>query len=770
MTTTLNVSLSQTLQSELGQQGVWAYAVYFDSDGNNPAWTELVINGTVQESGTVAIALPYPFVSGKVYFIIQSQASTQPNNLETLITTESGVNWSSANSYDFRYDSFEITLQNSPGDVANLTSVNGFGLPLGVSVEYSNGSNASVGYNIDGSTVVEQIQNINPAHTYTSNYSSGPLSGDFRMALSPTEAIAVSNPVFQPSDWAEYVQSLESPSTKEIVLSGLFNGAPDADGIWHNGGYFAYQLQVETTAQGSIFWLVPLSSSQIQGNIQLTVAELENSIYSTLGTANIFTEMDDSVPFLSAMNTGANNQWGKVLSEFLTGFTAGFYNTKGKSLNSQVATSIDLNRNMNWEPVYAFGQNLDSPPPSYQASDPYSQIFYANSNSYGSGYSDALMSQYAVGGPQVSVFDHGTNANVADIDLTIFADGDTPEDYTVPLVYNYVAPGTDGYRVPSPNTNGLNIALYLAAAVANNAGVVLDSTATITLNILSPDTDIWNTVTFDGASKAAGQYGLWQSWEITKQEGGYSAAPQNPQQQQPAGTILINSFPISEEANAIGWYQIQIGCKAFNLYTTTIDEQFANPNYAGQQGWLAIDGLATISPQTSQDQSVITFTVNFSVGDTVTIDPSLLIPNTVTANVDALSPPSCPVAGTISGGEFVALANQDDLVSNTITTTETEIAFAWTGENSSPNTVSWISGYTNKIDAETVALITITPASGSSLTTSATADIDGQWQTSPLTLQAGTYSVTMTQYPAGDTQFSNPSTPPSTILTLTVGA
>ena len=30
------------------------------------------------------------------------------------------------------------------------------------------------------------------------------------------------------------------------------------------------------------------------------------------------------------MNTGANNQWGKVLGEFLTGFTGGFVRRKWK--------------------------------------------------------------------------------------------------------------------------------------------------------------------------------------------------------------------------------------------------------------------------------------------------------------------------------------------------------------------------------------------------------------------------------------------------------
>lgn len=64
MTTTLNVSLSQTLQTELAQKGVWAYAVYYDINGNNPQWTNLVTDGTIEASGTVAITLSEGVTSG----------------------------------------------------------------------------------------------------------------------------------------------------------------------------------------------------------------------------------------------------------------------------------------------------------------------------------------------------------------------------------------------------------------------------------------------------------------------------------------------------------------------------------------------------------------------------------------------------------------------------------------------------------------------------------------------------------------------------------
>src|SRR5579875_3783459 len=112
--TTLNVTLSTALQSELDQPGVSAYAVYFDSNGTNPTWTPLVLDGSVENSGTAAIDLPSTLKGGKIYFLVQSVDPSQvaSDNLQNLSTTESQISTGNAGSYDFAYDSFEVTLQN----------------------------------------------------------------------------------------------------------------------------------------------------------------------------------------------------------------------------------------------------------------------------------------------------------------------------------------------------------------------------------------------------------------------------------------------------------------------------------------------------------------------------------------------------------------------------------------------------------------------------------------------------------------------------------
>ncbi len=137
-------------------------------------------------------------------------------------------------------------------------------------------------------------------------------------------------------------------------------------------------------------------------------------------------------------NTGSNDQWGKILAELLVGFAGGYYDSTPVSINPQIEGTIDLNNSINWDPTYAFG--TITPTPTFQTNDPYAKFFFEKTNSYGAGYSDALMAAYTSGGPQLSVAQGVTNvvsnngttninvisSNVPVLNLTIFADGENP--------------------------------------------------------------------------------------------------------------------------------------------------------------------------------------------------------------------------------------------------------------------------------------------------------------------------------------------------------
>lgn len=404
-----------------------------------------------------------------------------------------------------------------------------------------------------------------------------------------------------------------------------------------------------------------------------------------------------------------------------------------------------------------------------------SLIFYQHSNSYGSNYSDALMSEYSVGGPLLIVSQPGENQNVDNINMTIFDDSEQPNGYTTPVIYNYIAPPTGGYGTPDVPSTSNNVKFSLSSAVTDNAGIVLDPTAQVTLAIMDGTTGMpLQTLTMDAA--AGGALGLWQQWTISGSPGSYTIAPTSPAVDMGAGTLLINNFPTTE--NGVTWYQIGVGGKTYNMYVTTSGGAFVNTAFTGQAGQIAIDGLATITPGGSAtDQTVPTFSVNFAVGDTVTFDPTYIVANP--AGVSGMTPGYAPVAGTVSGTTFTALDGQVNPNTNTISTTYSSIGFGWTGLNptatsgagTSTKMNQWISQYTNKIDPLTIAHVTIHPiAGGTDITVDGTSDVDGQWQTSPVLLANATYTVTMQEFLPTDTAYANALTPVSQALTLTVDA
>ena len=203
------------------------------------------------------------------------------------------------------------------------------------------------------------------------------------------------------------------------------------------------------------------------------------------------------------------------------------------------------------------------------------------------------------------------------------------------------------------------------------------------------------------------------------------------------------------------------------------------PAFIGQSGALAVDGLASITPQASVAQYIQTFTVGFTKGDTVTFDPSLAVEvsgsvasgGSVPWNSFPATPPTAPVAGTIAGADFATVAGQINEDSNTITVaTGGVFHFGWTGLNPASQTVNqsgsittvtgWVNDYTNKTNADDFAVVAITNSLEQTVTMTARADLDGEWETgSGAELGNGTYTVTMQDYVPSTGDPSEPGAP-----------
>ena len=741
--TTLNVSLSADLKVELAKEGIWAYAFYWQGGSQNHV--ELVTDGTVGPAAALDLGTSYP--SGKVYLVIQSEdPHGTHHDLGTLIADEDDLNWVNAQTYDFRYDSLELTLSNLSTDVANLTSIAGFGLPMQLAVTYADGSIGTRGYNVTGDAIFTALGQIGDTPTLAT-YGAGPLAGQNRAAISPSEDLGVPNTAFPSSDWTAYVDSLKSAAAEKVEVAGFFTGTTDANGVYHQRGFFSYDLAWDKSE--SVFWLSPDDSSTVEGHIKITPEALEESIYQTIGDVGIYTRKTDAEPYhiLNStapgpgltMQSGDNNQWGAVLSQFFNGFAAAYFGNEANSINKLDKTPIDLDKSWNWDPTYAFGANAVGTP-AY-AGNAYAKVFFENSNSYGWTYSDTLMAQYLDGGPQISVANG--NVDVTTIDLTIYTDSEQPGGYTKPVIDNYVPAGGTGYVKVSGDVSTAGVTLNFA-----NAGIVLAEDTDLSLDVYTGTKHgkpQFTNVKLDAPSAP------WVAWTFARTDDGYSASIE-PGVENPVGNIILSNLPAG--GAGVHWYRVNVGTgasqKTFNLYAEMADGPnglaFVNASLDKYAGQIGVDALAQVALPASTDDTIEAFTVNFLHASTTGVDPAHL----VRTNDPNAPMPTAPIAGNLVSGDFVAVTGQDGLQTNSVTTSNGSVVFGWTGLADVANTPSYIGGVTNKVSGLGYAAITITKAGtpvGSPIL--AQADVDGQWQTDTArSLGNGTYVVTMQQHTA----------------------
>ena len=820
--TTVKVDVGTNMSTQLGTPGVQGWAVYFNAAGINPVWTQL--------TGTGA-SLNLPNQAGlKVYFILQSMSpgvtpvhnpsspGTDPIQTESQITPTGTV--SSAQTLNYRYDSFEVTFTPAAADAGNLTDINGFGIPMAVEVVYSGTTpttSASRGYMISGGAVGSSMTMWNELASAGGSGSiqyyapGGGLTGA-RMAISPATALAnnVGGTNYSSSNWNPYVTALGASSAtsagsagsagaQQIQIAGYFNGAPDANHVWHNAGFYSYRV----TSSGGNFVLTPDASSQIQGAITISPTDLANSIYMTLGNATVSglsTGNGTASTTTLTMNTGANNEWGTVLRDFVAGFTAGYWGSTATSLNPNVPGSLFLNKEWNQDPTYAFGGSVTSgsgvvTPFASVVYDEYAKVFFRETNSYGNGYSDFLTRAFNVG-PLINVSDGSGNAvDSNNITVTLFADNDTPTGYTPQVINNYLSAGSGGYLVPSGvSTNGIQTTLNF------NVG-------TMSLKAGTPVT-----IVLKGATSASdvalptissfGNYGI-----VSNGSGGYATSAYGDATN---GVINIKDLPVTAATSGTGvnWYQIKVGTgaaqKTFNLYETVDTAgNILNPAYTGSgsvSSAIAIDGLAAVTG-TGTGQFITSgggMTVGFQNGGTNTLDPSLMavvplasasLPNT------AYTAPSAPLVGlrpgftSASGAPFLESYNAWS-VGPSATVYNGGLVFGWKGADSAAlqqqtaTSNYYVNAYTNKINGGDVARLVFTAVSGSLPTSglsssgtgsstiyyaTATADVDGNWATgTPIQFGNGTYTVQMQEFLPSDSTFHSALNSASVVQSFTV--
>lgn len=484
---------------------------------------------------------------GVLYIALASDASGTTDPFIGLTEGEIN-NLQNAYASNFTFGTFEFTLTNGVDDAADLTAITTFAFPMSASAIVDGQVVDSVGLSVAGSDIWSQINALGTTSqptVYPFQTAIGPLSGN-AFAVTPTTAVGGSfippsgdTLPFSPSDWSDYLERLAAGSGSFANISGIYNGAVAPVNnwvsstqnvpinVWHNAAFLDYDVSyqralsvqvngVSSTIEGFLF--SPTEASQIKGYVVIPKGDdpslspawnggLANSIYSTLGMAQLYAQDPSKVsgqsPFLfqgatasnngsvttpattEFFNVGSNTAWGKLFTLFLPGLAAGYLGSTGTPLNPlDTADAVDLSQSWNWDPTYAFDQNLASRPysagDSFQFTDAYAKIFFQQSNVYGDMYSDGLMSLYSDGSPLLSVSKPG-GGNVDEINVTVFATSETPSGFVQPVINNYPwAPGVQPALVaPSASNEGTYTLNFInAAGGAGQQSFVLDDSRT----------------------------------------------------------------------------------------------------------------------------------------------------------------------------------------------------------------------------------------------------------------------------------------------------
>ena len=793
---------------------------------------------------------------GAVYLLVQSEPLAGHTDLPTSIGTNVGMIQPNSAAWHFGYSSFEYSLQGLGADQGDLTAIDGLGPNLGVQITYTGGGTESRGSKLTGEQLLNGYTSPLPAfdglislnsaanHTYsapavppgtppTGNPVS-PLNGDTSFFVSPSNGFfnKPTPPLWSTSVWNTLPDGTGTgyltafAALTDVKLSGVSNGEPDANGIWHNAQYYEYTVSAVTLAAntgtngwgaaGTYFLFSPTTASQTKGYMLISESTLQENLYAAgQGTATMWSSWDsatpaNSVPYTipgsgqpagtaatdNAFNPSANNQYGTVFTNLFTGFTAGYWGSTANQANpfnqgtagpsNLAAGTVNLDNSRNWASAYAFDGNRDttlSPTPPFQHYDPYSKVFFENTNVYGSAFSDNLSSGLTPGPliPLSQPGSTGTNPsnNVGNIDLYAYASTETGN-YTPPLGANYLPVTGSDYLIPT-QTSSLSLQVNGQAA-----GMLVRTDAVLKLGIYTGK---------DGNGHGTFEYvtvqtngNLWQTFNVTGSAGAWSAAANPSDPNPPAiGTFNINNLPApaAPTVGGVYWYQLVVADstgdqKVYDFYATAAS---TSPGViATTDASVAADGGATFPAGTLTSSQI-----------QLSLNPASSMPSGLLDFVynSQFSPmPAAPVAGTLSGPTFTAIANQngtgiyDPIAKNTVTPglliaqASAALAFGWTGTNNaahtgtptvSANTLlpanSLVSNFSNKILAGDVAQIRVLDAATNTVlpnVLNATADLDGQWQTwggagaSTLLLAQGIYSATMTEMlPDGTTPFGS---------------
>ncbi len=725
---------------------------------------------------------------GAIYLIVQSENPTpcQSGQQTTCHTDLTQVtDWQEAfvqqkvQTYNYGYTAFEYALLGQAGDQGDITYIPGFGPHVAVKVCATSGSCDTRGLAQNSTDFIAGLMNagVSPQAVFTypsapaSSTPYSPLDGKPSIVISPSNGTFGAN-YYPESNWNDYLtKTIDALPPGAMTFSGTTAGARDAAGVWHNGQYYSYGVQAVKDSGGTSYYLFsPDTNSQTQGYMLIKQTDVGKNLYapgqgSALATLYQSVTVSDGVitalgtpydipgrtppgtnpPLPGQFNVSANNQWGNALTQYFTGFTAGDWGAVADQANpvnqggptaANLAGTVDLNSNLNWDPAYAFDSNrVPGTAPAYQHNDQYSFYFYDNANTYASAFSDNL-AQKLNPGPQISLAaGPGVDQNVSQIDLTVFG-SDEPVGaggdgfYKKPVSTNYLAqPAGADYVIPTTPNSAVTLQIQ-----GFNVGSKVADDATVKLGIYR-GVDANQRAQFDYVTLPT-QGDVYQNFTVGGGPGSWTAATAgaNP------GFIQINGLPMPATVakGDVYWYQVVVADsdgnnqRVFDVYATAGGPALGeltpfNPGAgvgSANDPSAAIDNNAGLNVFTTYANGAFVSQITVNLQPDASLPAALLTtgwdPNTVNKSQGKQAPkvnPSilalaAPVVGNLcAGGTFTAVAGQygtgvpitkgyPPIINQAATTNPdspvyfdnpapianlssgTAIAFGWTGTNS----------------------------------------------------------------------------------------
>ena len=628
--TTMNFKLSPNLLQSLTAGGsgnnIYAYAFSFSS-GNLVGYSTLINNGVVDAS---AINLPASFPSGAVYVVIQQGGN---GSLPSQIHAIGDINPAKAEAGNYSYQLFEATLSSTPFDQGDISSLNTFGLPATFEVVFQNGTSQTRGYapGLSGDAIHAALGN---AQVFNPNLFP---SAD-RLSIGP--ATANNAGPWPSSDWTAYVNALKANAAvlNDIQLVVPFTGNTPLQSAPMLSQYGVQYVAADQYGT-DYFWLVPNTMHGATNTdwIRIPASQLMQNIYVQPGPLEVHIGGKDG-PIQQQQSFTPNNAVGAVAKYFIAGFDAGYWGGSGTSPNPHDPTTIDLNHTWNWNFNYAYNATLNTSAIQYtnvlgtgpgtvggnnRFYDPWAQYIQKNSNAYGYSYTD-LVSEGGVN-PQITLWDPGANANVATINVSLYANNEvlpSGSGYMLTSV-PYVAPASATYAPALTQAAVANQIQFSFNFSLGNLKFAPDERTPAFFKFYAPSDP---TAGADGfvsvkiPDNAAGFAGIWNYMQLSHSSSGWSLTPTN-KAGNPGFFDIIN-VPVTADGST-AWYQLAFGESGhqtvYNIYAKSdpTTHNFLNVslgNNPNASNFVVDHGVSILQVSDSN------YSLNFAPGGAMTYD------------------------------------------------------------------------------------------------------------------------------------------------------